>query len=112
MGIVGTGTIGASLLDMLVEQREVLRTQFHLDLQIRAVANADKVCGTPFLVFFGGGREGGLQQLVPSGCVLFFFLCIVYDTFCCFFVHKYFCRVYTWCCFFHVLSHFPFSYRL
>ncbi|CAN0058261.1 unnamed protein product [Pylaiella littoralis] len=43
VGIVGTGTIGASLLDMLVEQREVLRTQFHLDLQIRAVANADKM---------------------------------------------------------------------
>ncbi|CAM9631247.1 unnamed protein product, partial [Ectocarpus sp. 13 AM-2016] len=50
VGLVGTGTIGASLLDMLVEQREVLRTQFHLDLQIRAVANADKASalhGTP-----------------------------------------------------------------
>ena len=43
MGLVGTGTIGASLLGMLADQREVLRTQFHLDVQIRAVANADKV---------------------------------------------------------------------
>lgn len=43
VGLVGAGTIGASLLGMLVEQREVLRTQFHLDVQIRAVASADKV---------------------------------------------------------------------
>lgn len=43
VGLVGVGAIGSSLLGLLVEQREVLRTQFHLDLQIRAVANADKV---------------------------------------------------------------------
>ncbi len=43
VGLVGTGTIGASLLGMLADQREVLRTQFHLDVQIRAVANAEKV---------------------------------------------------------------------
>eukprot|EP00752_Nemacystus_decipiens_P016060 g14356.t1 len=43
VGLVGTGTTGASLLGMLVDQTEVLRTQFHLDLQIRAVANADKM---------------------------------------------------------------------
>ncbi|CAB1120771.1 unnamed protein product [Ectocarpus sp. CCAP 1310/34] len=43
VGVVGTGTIGASLLGMLVEQREVLRTQFHLDLQIRAML----LSGTP-----------------------------------------------------------------
>eukprot|EP00903_Cladosiphon_okamuranus_P016316 g15048.t1 len=43
VGLVGAGTIGASLLAMLVDQTDVLRTQFHLDLQIRAVANADKM---------------------------------------------------------------------
>lgn len=43
VGLVGVGMIGNSLLRMLVEQREVLRTQFGLDLQIRAVANGDKV---------------------------------------------------------------------
>lgn len=43
VGLVGAGAIGNSLLGMLVEQRAVLRTQFGLDLQIRAVANGDKV---------------------------------------------------------------------
>ncbi|CAM9972779.1 unnamed protein product, partial [Laminaria digitata] len=43
VGLVGAGVIGTSLMGMLVEQREVLRTQFHVDLQIRAVANAYKV---------------------------------------------------------------------
>lgn len=43
VGLVGVGMIGNSLLRMLVEQREVLRTQFGLDLQIRAVANGDKM---------------------------------------------------------------------
>ncbi|CAN0372100.1 unnamed protein product, partial [Hapterophycus canaliculatus] len=48
VGLVGAGAIGASLLGMLVEQREVLRTQFHLDVQIRAVASADKVCASVY----------------------------------------------------------------
>lgn len=43
VGLVGVGRSGRSLLGMLVDQREVLRKQFHLDLQIRAVANDEKV---------------------------------------------------------------------
>lgn len=43
MGLVGVGRSGRSLLGMLVDQRKVLRKQFHLDLQIRAVANDEKV---------------------------------------------------------------------
>jgi aspartokinase/homoserine dehydrogenase 1 len=40
IGLIGPGTVGATLLDQLHRQRERLRDEFNLDLRIRAIARS------------------------------------------------------------------------
>lgn len=43
IGLVGAGTVGATLLDQFHEQAEFLRDEFNLDLRVRAIATSEKM---------------------------------------------------------------------
>ena len=43
IGLVGAGTVGATLLDQFHEQAEFLRDEFNLDLRVRAIATSSEM---------------------------------------------------------------------
>ncbi len=66
IGLVGPGTVGATLLDQLSQQAEQLRREFGLDLRVRAIATSSRMLLADRAIDLGNWRaalEGGLEPL-------------------------------------------------
>ncbi len=66
IGLIGPGTVGATLLDQLHRQDELLRERFNLDLRIRAIARSRTMLLGDRRIDLGGWRDELAASGVPA----------------------------------------------
>jgi bifunctional aspartokinase / homoserine dehydrogenase 1 len=66
IGVIGAGIVGTALLDQLAEQSGELKTEFNLDLRVRAIATSQRTAYAEGQLDLAGWRKALDDEPVPT----------------------------------------------
>src|SRR5690606_26196683 len=66
IGVIGCGVVGSELLDQLAEQAHQLKSEFNLDLRVRAISTSRRTAFADGQLDLGRWREALESEAVPT----------------------------------------------